>query len=479
MNIFNEKHIIVGITGSIAAYKAPLLIRDLIKEGAIVHVIMTPAAVNFVTPMTLANLSRNPVTVDMFDSDAQKGGAWHIHVAHSCDAMIIAPCSASTLGKIANGICDNALVTVATALPRNIPLLIAPAMDSTMWLHPSIQHNASTLKNYGIIIIPPEEGNLSSGFTGPGRLPDIPVLLKYLSDAIQKKHAYMDETKPFIHNFENTSSEQIHINQNFSESPSELDMKIKDKLSIPINSLSDAVEKDKWSAELELTKLKNSSQHNFFKDKKILITAGPTIEKIDDVRYISNYSSGKMGYAIAAEAQQSGAQVILISGHVKLEPPEGVQFINVETSKEMYDSVLSEFPKVDIAIMAAAVADFTPINKFQGKLKKSDIGDVLTLRLEPTKDILAAIGSKKTSNQTIVGFALESINEIENGWQKLKAKNCDMIVVNSASKPNSGFGGDDNIITILTKDGKEESYSQMSKQSCSKAILQKISDISK
>ncbi len=455
--ILKNKRIILGITGSIAAYKSQLLVRELVKAGADVNVIMTPSACKFVTPLTLENLSRNPVIVEMFSGDIQSGGAWHIHTAHVCDLMLIAPCSATTLGKLANGICDTALSVVATALPLQIPLLISPAMDTTMWMNPSTRRNIALLEKYGIIIIPPAEGELSSGFTGSGRMPEVDVLIEYivntLSGIIPNKRQLAD-TQSF------ESDILVKTDQKFS-------------------SLEDKIEKAKWTAELELTKMKNdlNLKENFLKGKTILISAGPTYEKIDDVRFISNYSSGKMGYALARQAQKAGANVILVSGPVSIPSPEGIVKIDVESADEMYDAVFNEFYKCDIAIMAAAVADYTTVNPFNGKLKKTEIGEKLILELQSTNDILASLGSEKNEMQKLVGFALESNNDIENGWKKLKEKNCDMLVVNSSNKPGSGFRGDDNTITILLNDGSEESFPTMSKDGCSLIILKKISEL--
>ncbi|MGA2298204.1 MAG: bifunctional phosphopantothenoylcysteine decarboxylase/phosphopantothenate--cysteine ligase CoaBC [FCB group bacterium] len=402
------KKIVIGITGSISAYKAPNFVRELIKAGAEVRVVMTPSACEFITPLTLECVSQNPVAVDMFPEKSLNESTWHIEMAHWCDAMMIAPCSASTIGKIANGICDTALVTVAIALPEGTPLIIAPAMDYSMWLSKATQNNIKILENYGYVIIPPEEGELASGLTGPGRLPENDILINYLIDTLYSK--------------ENLS-------------------------------------------------------YRFLDGKKVLITAGPTYEKIDDVRFIANYSSGKMGFSLAKEAQKAGADVVLVSGPVMLQTPDGVRRIDVESADEMYDVVCEEFQNTDIALLAAAVADFTPISPFSGKIKKIQVGDRLTLELQSTNDILATLGTLKTEKQKLVGFALESSNDIENGFMKLKQKNCDMIIVNSAVKPRSGFRGDDNTITILTSNGLSESFPAMSKDKCSQIILKKVTEI--
>ncbi|MBI5325872.1 MAG: bifunctional phosphopantothenoylcysteine decarboxylase/phosphopantothenate synthase [Ignavibacteriae bacterium] len=465
-NMLKGKNIIVGITGSIAAYKSQLLVRELVKEGANVNVIITPSAEKFVTRLTLENLSRNPVIVEMFSESVQSGGAWHIHKSHECNLMIIAPCSATTLGKLANGICDTSLVAVATALPNEIPLLIAPAMDSTMWLNPATQKNVKFLDEIGVVIIPPEEGDLSSGFTGPGRLPELNVLMDYIKIVLSEKKARIPGYTKKPGKFD------------FSQNAKITDEDIENAVEKPLLSIDERIENDKWNAELELTKMKQDfsgiSKVDFLKGKTILISAGPTIEKIDDVRFISNFSSGKMGFALAKIAHELGADVILVSGPVSIQTPEGIKRIDVESADEMYDSIMNEFYKCDIAIMAAAVADYTPINPYKGKLKKTVVGEKLTVELQSTNDILSTLGTDKREDQTVVGFALESIDEIENGWKKMKAKNCDMMVVNTINKPKSGFRGDENTITILKKDGTQESFPPMSKTACSLVILKRI-----
>lgn len=443
--LLENKKILVGITGSIAAYKTLSLIRELVKAGAEVHAILTPSAVNFVAPMTIANLTRNKVLIDMFDESSQSAGAWHIELVHSCDLMIIAPCSASTLGKIANGICDNALVTLAVAIPKETPLLVAPAMDYSMLFHPTTQRNIAQIEKDGGIIIPPEEGELSSGLLGPGRLPDNEVLMEaiYKTLKIQSEPAIKPDSSKQSPKETTEKSEET---------------KLKEAVESSVFTLQDAVEKDKWTAEFALTKLKQElgieSEFNL-RGRKILITAGPTYEKIDDVRFLGNYSSGKMGYALSSSAKELGAEVTLVSGPVALAVPAGVTVFNVESAEEMHQKSIELFVNADVAILSAAVADFTPAIRHEGKLKKNEVGDNYTIELIKTKDILADLVKIKKEKQIVVGFALESSNEIENGWKKMKEKNCDMIVVNSANKPKSGFRGDDNTITILVKDGRE------------------------
>lgn len=410
------KKIILGITGSIAAYKSLLLIRELVRSGATVFPVLTPSAKHFVTELTISNLSRNPTIVDMFDYNLQNRGAWHIEMVHNCDLMIISPCSATTLGKLSNGICDNALVTLATALPKSIPLLIAPAMDTTMWENPATQLNVKRLKERGAIIIPPAKGELSSGLQGEGRLPELSVLLDYI-----KTFLYLKETNSF-------RNEQLK----------------------KING------------------------------KSILVSAGPTCERIDDVRFISNFSTGKMGFAIASSACALGANVTLVSGPTCLKIEHNAKYVEVVSTEEMYNSLLKELPNCEIVIMSAAVADYTPKNKVIGKIKKEKSKEII-LDLVRTKDILSEIGKQK-NNQILVGFALEeSSSGLENAWKKLKDKKCDIVVLNYIDKPLSGFAKDYNTITILKFKSENEFninyYQPMDKFLCSLKILEEIADL--
>ena len=463
--ILNGKKIILGITGSVAAYKSPLLVRELIKSVADVRIIMTPSSKHFVSLLVMSNLSRNPVIADMFDENVQTSGAWHIELAHWCDLLIIAPCSAATIGRIANGICDTALAAIVTAIPESTARLISPAMDSTMWMSKAVQRNVSQLESDGFIIIPPDEGELSSGLTGPGRMPETDILMKYIIDTLKK----------------NSDSKNISIETNqtlTNSSESDINYKITETAEKSLEPLQQAVDRDKWEAEYQLANMRanlsRSSAVNHFKGKKVIITAGPTREKIDDVRYISNNSSGKMGFALAESANRMGAEVILIAGPVSIPAPAGITRFDTLSSQEMYDKTLEFEGEYDIAILSAAVADFQLANPFDGKIKKNSTGDKFVLELTPTKDILGELGKSKKEGQILVGFALESENIIENARRKLIKKNCDLIVANMVNAPRSGFGGDDNTISIFGSDEFQKNFPPINKKFCAEAILNEI-----
>ena len=398
------KKIVLGITGSIAAYKSCLIIRELIKSGAEVQVVITPAGKEFITPITLSALTHKSVVSEFF---SQKDGTWNSHVDLGlwADAMVIAPCTAATLGKMANGVADNMLIT--TYLSMKAPVFIAPAMDLDMYKHPSTQKNIETLRSFGNHIIEPGSGFLASGLEGKGRMEEPENIVKALAD------------------FFSTSS----------ESPS-------------------------YTEDL--------------KDKKILITAGPTYEKIDPVRFIGNYSSGKMGFALAEECSRRGAKVVLVAGPVSLTCSDSIQRIDVESCKEMYEAAVGEFPNCDAAILCAAVADFRPDEVAEQKIKRE--GDDLLLKLKPTQDIAAAIGNMKGKEQRIVAFALETNEEESNAQRKLEKKNADFIVLNSTRIPGTTFQADDNQITIINKEGKKR-YAKKPKTEVARDIIDELASI--
>lgn len=369
------KNIILGITGSIAAYKSATLIRLLVKAGASVKVVITPYGKEFITPVTLATLSKNTVLCDFFHHD---DGSWnsHIDLGIWADLMLIAPASANTMAKMANGICDNLLLT--TYLSARCPVMIAPAMDMDMFSHPATLRNIETLRSYGNIIVEPASGELASGLEGKGRMEEPEKILKVVEDFF-------------------TSKKKL-------------------------------------------------------KGKKILVTAGPTREPIDSVRFISNYSSGKMGFAIADALADEGADVTLIAGPVGISPNnKTIKRIDIQTAAEMHQAAVSCFDSSDAAILCAAVADFSAANPVDSKIKRT--AENMHIELKPTMDIARALGEKK-KNQVLVGFALEKENEIENAKKKLVSKNLDFIVLNSLNHTGAGFQVDTNRITIIDRSNK-------------------------
>lgn len=378
--MLSGKKIVLGITGSIAAYKACYIIRGLIKQGAEVQVVITPSGKEFITPVTLSALTHKPVISDFF---AQRDGTWHSHVDLGlwADAMLIAPCTASTLGKLAHGIADNMLVT--TYMSMKAPVFIAPAMDLDMYAHAATQENLKKLSAAGNHIIEPQSGFLASGLDGKGRMEEPDKIVRMISEW-----------------FDN---------------------------------------------EISLRQL--TGRH-------IMITAGPTYEKIDPVRFIGNYSSGKMGFAIAEECLRRGANVTLIAGPVNLSCSEGIRRIDVESCEEMYEAALKVFPDTDAAILAAAVADFKPEQQCDRKIKH-DKGN-MTLHLKTTTDIAASLGKLKTERQCLIAFALETDNEEQNAMHKLKSKNADFIVLNSMRNKGTCFQSDNNQITIIGSDRKKQ-----------------------
>jgi len=394
------KKIVLGITGSIAAYKACYLIRGLIKQGAEVQVVITPSGKEFITPLTLSTLTGKPVVSEFFD---RRDGSWHSHVQLGlwADAMVIAPASASTIGKMANGVADNMLIT--TYLSMKAPVFVAPAMDLDMYAHPSTQKNLETLRSYGNHIIEPGTGFLASKLEGKGRMEEPEKIIEVLDHFFTQK------------------------------------------------------------ADLQ--------------GKKVLITAGPTYEKLDPVRFIGNYSSGKMGIALAEECAERGAQVELVCGPVSIEPNHpNIKRTDVESAEQMYQAATEIFPHTDAAILCAAVADFTPATVADNKIKRE--GNKLILELTPTKDIAQALGKMKNQNQVMVGFALETNDEENHAKEKLQKKNLDFIVLNSLRDDGAGFQHNTNKVTLIDKDC-ETPFPLKSKKEVAKDIVNKLVSIIK
>ncbi len=388
------KKILLGITGSIAAYKSVYLVRLLVKAGAEVKVIMTPSSKDFVTKLTLATLSKNPVLVDMFDDESW---ANHVMLGRWADVMLIAPLSCNTLAKMAHGQCDNLLMAVY--LSATCPVAMAPAMDEDMWYHKATRENLLKIQNFGVKLIPVEKGELASGLKGTGRMAEPETIVQFIKDNF------------FL--------------------PKKLD------------------------------------------GKKAFVSAGPTYEPIDPVRFIGNHSTGKMGVAIAHELQNQGAEVTLILGPTQLSVPEtGLKIVNVKTAAEMYNACTKIFNKTDIAIMAAAVADYAPATVSNIKIKKKE--EELVVVLKKTKDILKSLGEKKKKGQVLVGFALETSNEREYALGKLKSKKADIVVLNSLNDQGAGFGSDTNKITIFDKSGKEFNFDVKSKEEVARDIVDTI-----
>ncbi|TMI64819.1 MAG: bifunctional phosphopantothenoylcysteine decarboxylase/phosphopantothenate--cysteine ligase CoaBC [Bacteroidetes bacterium] len=385
------KKILLGITGSIAAYKAIYLVRLLVKEGVEVKVIITPSAKDFVTTLTLSTLSKNPVLVDLFDEESWTN---HVMLGRWADVMIIAPLSCNTLAKMANGQCDNLLL--ATYLSATCPVVLAPAMDEDMWHHPSTKENLKKVESFGNKIIPVEKGELASGLFGDGRMFEPEQIIQFITD-------------------------------NFF-------------LSRPLGG------------------------------KKALVTAGPTYEAIDPVRFIGNHSSGKMGIAIAKELEKRGADVTLVLGPSSIDfSANGIKLVKVESAEEMYNACVNIFEETDLAVMSAAVADYRPVSKASEKIKKKE--DSFTIQLTKTKDILFDLGQRKKKNQVLVGFALETQNEKGYALEKLSKKKADWIVMNSLNDPGAGFGHDTNKITMFSKTGEELMFTTKTKTEVAKDIV--------
>ena len=395
------KHIVLGITGSIAAYKSCLIIRALVRRGAEVQVVITPAGKEFITPITLSALTQKPVISDFF---SQRDGTWHSHVALGlwADAMLVAPCTASTLGKMANGIADNMLIT--TYLSMKAPVFIAPAMDLDMYSHPTTRQNMERLQSFGNRIIEPQSGFLASGLEGKGRMEEPETIVEALD-------SYFTETEGDL------------------------------------------------------------------RGKRIMVTAGPTYENIDPVRFIGNYSTGKMGFALAAECARRGAEVTLIAGPVALPTPDKrIKRIDVESCEQMHEAAVAAFPQTDAAILCAAVADFRPERAADRKIKRE--GEDLVLRLVPTHDIAAELGQMKRNGQCLVGFALETNDEETNAEAKLERKNFDFIVLNSLRNEGTCFRSDQNQISIISRNGRKD-FPKKAKDEVATDIVDELSGMIK
>lgn len=432
------KHIVLGITGSIAAYKSCLIIRALVKRGAEVQVVITPAGKEFITPITLSALSRHPVISDFF---SQRDGTWHSHVDLGlwADAMLIAPCTASSLGKMAHGVADNMLVT--TYLSMKAPVFIAPAMDLDMYQHPSTQANINTLKGYGNRFVEPTSGFLASGLEGKGRMQEPDLIVEEL------EHFFADPLKDTTQEGAQDQEEMTQKDTLDQEETTQKWAQDQEKMT------QEAVQKEKM---LPLA------------GKRILITAGPTYERIDPVRFIGNFSSGKMGFSIAEECRRRGAEVTLVAGPTALQCDAAIRRVNVESAQEMYEACLPAFDTADAAILSAAVADFTPEQKAESKIKRE--ADDLVLRLRPTHDIAKTLGQRKRPGQRLVCFALETNDEEANARGKLERKNADFVVLNSTRIPGTTFNADDNQIAVVTREGVR-SYPKKSKQEVASDII--------
>jgi phosphopantothenoylcysteine decarboxylase / phosphopantothenate---cysteine ligase len=391
--MLTNKKILLAVTGSIAAYKIPSLVRLLVKGGAEVKVIMTPASKNFVSPLVLSTVSKSPVLADIAENDSW---ANHVQLGRWADIFVVAPLSCNSLAKMANGLCDNLLQAVY--LSATCPVVVAPAMDEDMWKHASTKSNLEKLSAYGNWIIPVESGELASGLTGEGRMAEPETILEWIKDFF----------------------------------------KAKDEL----------------------------------KGKKVLVTAGPTFESIDPVRFIGNHSSGKMGVAIANEFLSRGAEVTLVLGPSAIKVSNAIKTIRVTSAADMLNACVTGFTGKDIMVMSAAVADYTPVTMAEEKIKKT--ADIFSIELKKTTDILKELGTRKTKEQVLVGFALETNNERAHALKKLDNKNADMIVLNSLKDSGAGFGYDTNKVTIFDKKGKEYSFDTKSKQDVAADIVNTI-----
>ena len=396
-SMLKNKVVVVGVTGSIAAYKSAQLVSDLVKEGCEVHVIMTKNALNFINPITFETLTGRKCLVDTFDRNFEYS-VTHVSLSQKADIFMIAPASANIIGKIANGIADDMLSTMVMA--AKCPVLIAPAMNKYMFMNSIVQENIEKLKRHGYKIISPAVGRLACNDTGIGKLPDVDILIEHIKHEI-------------------------------------------------------ANEKD-------------------YKGLKVLVTAGATQESFDPVRYITNHSTGKMGYAIAQAASERGAEVTLVSGEANIKPPVFAELIKVKSAEDMFNAVKENLSESDAVIMAAAVADYTPDTYSNEKIKKSDSD--MSISLKRTRDILKYAGENKRDKQVICGFSMETENLLENSRKKLEKKNCDIIAANSIKEKGAGFGTDTNIITLITKDSVYE-LDKMSKYDAANIILDRIKQI--
>lgn len=397
-----NKKILIGVSGSIAAYKIPMLVRLLVKAGAEVKIIMTPASKNFVSALSLSTVSKSPVLSDIAENDSW---ANHVMLGRWADIFVIAPLSCNSLAKMANGICDNLLTAVY--LSATCPVVVAPAMDEDMWHHPSTKSNLEKISSYGNLIIPAEHGELASGLIGEGRMAEPETIFSWLDEFFKKK-----------------------------DNPVAIGLK----------------------------------------GKKALVTAGPTYEAIDPVRFIGNYSSGKMGLAIAEELFLRGAEVTLVIGPSSEKIPAGIKAIQIKSAADMLGACLSEFDDADIAVMSAAVADYTPVTVAGEKIKKAS--DSFSIELMKTTDILKELGEKKNAKQLLVGFALETNNERENALKKLSSKNADLIVLNSLKDAGAGFGYNTNKVTIFDRKGNEYKFETKSKKEVAADIVNTIIQLS-
>lgn len=403
MSELSGRRIILGVTGSIAAYKSAVLAREIVKRGAQVRVAMTPSASHFITPLTFASISRFPVAIEMYPQPGREPehGSWHIEWGTWGDAMVIAPASAATIAKLATGLSDNALTVIATALRGK--LFIAPSMDSDMYRYPALARNLATLRSFGAETLPVGTGELASGLFGPGRMAEPDEIIDTLERYFARRRSL-------------------------------------------------------------------AGRH-------VLVTAGPTQEPIDPVRYIGNRSSGRMGYALAEEARDRGAQVTLISGPTSLESPHGVDVVRVSTADEMANAVDRFSSIADIIIAAAAVADFTPMKTSDRKMKRREMeSDEMNIELRPTRDILASLGAERREGRTLVGFALETATGaelVDHARRKLNEKGCDLIVANSAIEEGAGFGSATNRVTLV-RDDRSRDLPMMSKRECAMAVFDEI-----